>query len=171
MAYTVKSGARMNPHLSQAAEKIAALLPFDIVITSGVRDAREQAQAMFTKIIGGDNLIAVYADDSFAQGVMDAYPDLDEATQFVQSYFDVGKGSNHGRGDALDVRTTGGSSGQLNETQIAELIDATNSLGYWSLREYVPPHLHVRVPRVESTLKKNIPFLAMVLGGIWILTK
>ena len=44
MAYTVKSGARMNPHLSQAAEKISALLPFDIVITSGVRDAREQAQ-------------------------------------------------------------------------------------------------------------------------------
>ena len=75
---------------------------------------------------------------------------LDEATQFVQSYFDVGKGSNHGRGDALDVQTTGGSSGQLNESQIAELIDATNSLGYWSLREYVPPHLHVRVPGLKA---------------------
>ena len=171
MSYSLKPGVRLNARLREAAQKIADLLPFDIVVTSGIRDAREQAQAMFTKIQLGDNLIEVYLDDSFAQGVMDAYPDLDEATQFVQGYFDVGKGSTHGKGDALDIRTTGGDSGQLDESQIAQLIDVVTTLGYYPFREYIPPHLHIRIPEGEGSEKKILPLLAMVLGGLWILKR
>ena len=174
MSYSLKAGVNLDSHLRGAAQKISDLLDFDIVVTSGIRTASEQAQAMFTKIELGDNLIAIYADDSFAQGVMDAYPNSEQATQFVQGYFDEGKGSKHGKGDALDIRTTGGDSGQLNESEIAQLISAVETLGYWPFREYSPPHLHVRVPPGESgepTQKKILPILAMVLGGLWIFRK
>jgi len=171
MSYSLKPGVKLNSNLRGAAQKIADLLPFDIVVTSGIRTAREQAQAMFTKIELGDNLIAIYADDSFAQGVMDAYPNLNQATQFVQGYFDVGKGSKHGKGDAIDIRTTGGDSGQLNESEIAQLISAVSELGYWPFREYSPPHLHIRVPAGEGREKKILPLLAVVLGGLWILQR
>ena len=167
MSYTVKTSARMDSNLHAAAGNIADLLDFNITITSGLRNAREQAQAMFTKIELGDDLIAVYADDSFAQGVMDAHPNLDQATTFVQSYFDLGKGSSHGRGDALDIRTTGGDSGQLNEGQIATLIQATKDLGYTPYQEYSPPHLHVKVGS-DNVKKNNLLFMAVVGIGLWI---
>jgi hypothetical protein len=177
MTYSLKPGVKLNSNLRAAAQKIADSLPFDIVVTSGIRDAREQAQAMFDKIrAAGDTyiLIADYFDDSFAQGVIDAWDNgqnLNQATEFVQSYFDEGKGSKHGRGDAIDIRTTGGDSGQLDESQIAQLISAVTSLGYWPFREYSPPHLHIRVPAGEGSEKKILPLLAMVLGGLWILRR
>lgn len=177
MSYSLKPGVKLNTHLRNAAQKIADLLPFDIVVTSGIRTAREQAEAMFDKIrAAGDTyiLIADYADDSFAQGVIDAWDNgqnLNQATEFVQGYFDVGKGSKHGQGDAIDIRTTGGDSGQLNESQIAQLISVVSELGYWPFREYSPPHLHIRVPPGKETEKKILPLLAVVLGGLWILQR
>ena len=173
MSYTVKAGARMDSNLHAAAGKIADLLDFNITITSGVRSAEEQARAMFEKIrSAGDTYILItdYADDSFAQGVIDAWNDeenLDQAAAFVQSYFDLGKGSNHGRGDALDIRTTGGDSGQLNEGQIATLIEITTSLGFTPYREYSPPHLHVRVGS-DNVKKNNLLFMAVAAIGLWI---
>lgn len=157
----------MDANLHAAAGNIADLLDFNITITSGVRSAEEQARAMFTKIELGDDLIAVYADDSFAQGVMDAHPNLDQATTFVQSYFNLGKGSNHGRGDALDIRTTGGDSNRLSSSEILALIQATKDLGYTPYQEYSPPHLHVKVGS-DNVKKNNLLFMAMVLGGLWI---
>jgi hypothetical protein len=173
MSYTVKTGARMNANLHAAAGKIAALLPFNITITSGVRDAREQAQAMFTKIRSAGTtqiLIEDYKDDSFAQGVIDAWnngENLQQATEFVQGYFDLGKGSSHGRGDALDIRTTGGTSNRLSSSEIAAVIQATKDLGYAPYQEYSPPHIHVKVGS-DNAKKNSLLLMAMVGIGLWI---
>jgi len=173
MSYTVKTGARMDSNLHAAAGKIAALLPFNITITSGLRDSKEQASAMFTKIRSAGTteiLIEDYLDDSFAQGVIDAWNDgenLQQATTFVQGYFDLGKGSKHGRGDALDIRTTGGDSNRLSSSEIAAVIQATEDLGYVPYQEYSPPHIHVKVGS-DNAKKNNLLFVAVVGIGLWI---
>ena len=173
MGYTVKSGARMDSNLHAAAGKIAALLPFDITITSGLRDAREQAQAMFNKIRSAGTteiLIQDYKDDSFAQGVIDAWNDgenLQQATTFVQGYFDLGKGSSHGRGDALDIRTTGGDSNRLSSSEITAVLQATKDLGYTPYQEYSPPHIHVKVGS-DNVKKNSLLFVAMAGIALWI---
>ena len=163
MGYTVLSNVVMTPYLSRSAEKLADHLSFDIVVTSGERSARAQAQAMFTKIELGDDLIAVYADDSFAQGVMDAYPDIDQATQFVQDYFNRGRGSSHGRGLGLDIRTK-----DLSQSHINQLIQIVELLGWSPFLESTPPHLHISLPGE----KKSLPWMVLV-GGVllWILIK
>lgn len=181
MSYTVLSAVKMTPYLHRSAQTIADAVDFDIVITSGLRTAQAQAQAMFTKIELGDDLIALYADDSFAQGVIDAYPNMNQAVDFIQGYFDQGKGSAHGRGEALDIRTTGGgtgAAGQLSESQIAELISAIQDLGYRYIREEIPPHIDVRLPPEEEPevseereKKSMIVILLLIGAGIWIYRK
>lgn len=172
MAYTVKSGARMNANLHAAAGKIADLLDFNITITSGLRDSEEQAMAMFNKIRSAGTtyiLIQDYKDDTFAQGVIDAWnngENLQQATDFIQAYYETGKGSNHFSGSALDVRTTGGDTNVLDEQQIAQLIEATYELGYEPWREYSPPHLHVKVGK-GNVKKNNLLLMAMAGIALW----
>ena len=163
MGYTVKPGVRMTPYLESAARQLADLLPFDIVITSGERTARQQAQAMFTKIELGDDLIAIYADDSFAQGVIDAYPNLNAATQFVQGYFNAGGGSSHGRGLGLDIRTRDQSQGN-----ITQMIEAAQLLGFRPFLEQTPPHLHLTLPPQE---KKSLMWVFAIGVLLWTITR
>lgn len=163
MGYTVLSAVEMTPYLESVSKQIADRLPFDIVVTSGVRTARRQAQAMFTKIELGDDLIAVYSDDSFAQGVMNAYPNLDAATQFVQGYFNAGGGSSHGRGLGLDLRTK-----DQSESNIAQMIAVTDGLGFRPFREYTPPHLHLTLPPQE---KKSLMWILAAGIALWTFTR
>jgi len=169
----------MSSHLHAAAAAIASKVPFDIVITSGIRTPEAQASAMQTKYdlagggsLGRAELVRTYLDDSFANGVADFFQanDYQGAIGYIKSYFDEGKGSSHGRGQGLDIRTTGGTSGQLTESQIDQLTAAVVSLGYTPHREYTPPHLHVKVTP-GLTEKKTFLFLAMALGGLWILAR
>jgi len=162
MGYTVLSAVEMTPYLESAARKIADRLPFDIVVTSGVRTARRQAQAMFTKIELGENLLDIYSN-VFGQGVMDAYPDLDAATEFIQGYFDAGGGSSHQRGLGLDLRTR-----DQSESNIAEMISVTDSLGFRPVREYTPPHLHLTLPPQE---KKSLPWILAAGIALWTFTR
>ena len=152
-------GFSINPNAQLTTEQqtnftadLASQLPFDIYVTSGTRNARQQAQAMFTKIELGDNLIAIYKDDSFAQGVMDAYPSIANATGFIQQYYDTGRGSKHGRGLAIDIRTR-----NLSSDQILQLIAAAKNIGGSTLLEQIPPHLHIGIPAdYAASSKKNI---------------
>ena len=160
MGYRVLSNVVMTPYLERSAGKLAAELPFDIVVTSGLRTARAQAEAMFTKIELGDDLIAVYADDSFAEGVIEAYPDIDRATQFIQGYANRGGGSSHLRGLGLDIRTR-----DVSQSRINEMIEATESLGWRPFLENSPPHLHITLPEE----KKSLPLFLLAGGALlWI---
>jgi hypothetical protein len=161
MGYRVLSNVVMTPYLERSAGRLAAELPFDIVVTSGLRTARAQAQAMFTKIELGDDLIAVYADDSFAEGVIEAYPDIDRATQFVQGYANRGGGSSHLRGLGLDIRTR-----DLSEREVNQLIETTEFFGWRPFLEFTPPHLHITLPGDE---KKSLPLFLLAGGALlWI---
>ncbi len=173
MGYRVLSNVVLNPYLESAIKQLADSLSFDIVITSGVRTAARQAAAMNTKFVqagGGESgrqeLIDTYSDDSFAIGVADflVNGDLAGATDFIQAYFDAGKGSSHGRGEGFDVRTSGGATGQLNPDQIAKLISTVEQLGWKPYLESIPPHLHITLPR-----KKKSWWLFLAIGVIlWI---
>jgi len=171
MSYRKLESVEMNSQLHAWAGKVADQLDFDIVVTSGIRSARQQAQAMFGIINEGGSLIQVYADDDFARGVNQAFPDLDVATEYIQSYFDRGRGSRHNQARALDFRTTGGSSNRLSESEIAELTDATEILGAFAQREYSPPHLHVTFPVTETGDSKKILWLLAAGGLAWIFLK
>ena len=41
-----KSGVQLTDYLTYQINRLADLLPFNIVVTSGLRNAREQARAM-----------------------------------------------------------------------------------------------------------------------------
>jgi hypothetical protein len=165
MPYTVSNSARITTdaqknYLAALAKKI----PFSFHVTSGTRNAEQQARAMFTKIELGDNLILIYKDDSFAQGVIDAYPDLAKATQFVQSYYDNSKGSTHGNGMAVDLRTR-----NLSTSQINQLVTAAKELGSFTLVEKIPPHLHIRIPdsfAEKKILRYLIPLTLLIIFGV-----
>lgn len=173
MSYRVLDSVTMNSQLRSWAKKVSDQLDFNIVVTSGIRTARQQASAMFGIINEGGSLIQVYADDDFARGVNQTFPDMDAAEDYIQSYFDRGRGSNHNRARALDFRTTGGSSDRLTEGQITQLTAAAKNLGAFTLREYHPPHLHVTFPAgggAGDDQKKTLWILGA--GGLlWILMK
>ncbi len=172
MSYTVSSSAIMTSYLKKRAAEIADKVPFDIHVTSGLRSPLQQANAMFGIIEAGGSLVDVYADDDFARAIANVYPNVNQARDIIEKYFDMGKGSSHGREAGLDFRTTGGGAGaqgRLTEQQIIALVKAVDELGFSSLREYSPPHLHVTLPNPE----KKTPWflLLLVAGGLWISRK
>ena len=144
MAWTPLNSVVLNPALVSYIDELATRVPFDFVITSGIRTPKRQAAAMFEKIRLGDDLIAIYKDDTFAQKIIDAYPDLDAATSIVEEYAAAGGGSTHLRGLGIDIRTR-----DLTGPQKQALVDAVEAMGDFALLETTPPHLHI-------SIKKNI---------------
>ena len=117
MGYTVGTNVRITTQEQRSfLKRLAAKLPFDFFVTSGSRDAYEQAAAMLKKVeLGGrEELTTLYADKVYANAVADAYPDIGTRT--------------------------------LSSEQIEELQKAVQQLGATSLLELVPPHLHVEIP-------------------------
>ena len=155
MGYTVGTNVRITTQEQRSfLKRLAAKVPFDFFVTSGSRDAYEQAAAMLKKVeLGGrEELTTLYADKVYANAVADAYPDIEMAALIVQRKFDAST-SAHSRGLAVDIRTR-----TLSSEQIEELQKAVQQLGATSLLELVPPHLHVEIPE-----KKRLPFLLPVL--------
>ena len=145
-------------------DELAPMLPFDIEITSGTRTPEKQAAAMFQKIELGDDLIAVYADDEFAQKIIDAYPNLLKATAIVREYAAAGGGSSHLQGLGVDIRSR-----TLTENEIQQVKLAAESLDAFVLVERTPPHIHVTVKKKSNPVMKIMPLgILAIVGGIWI---
>jgi len=137
-------------------------VPFDLVVTSGVRTPERQAAAMFTKIELGEDLTKLYKNRQFAEDVTAAYPDLEQAAEIVQVYAAAGGGSTHLRGKGIDLRTR-----NLTAAQRAELIQAVEALGQYALYEPTPPHLHIELKK-NLTSRSTLPALVAILGVAWI---
>lgn len=132
MSYSTKSGVKLDNYLRGRIKDLSDSLSFDIVITSGIRDARGQAKAMLNNkrqfdqmrddgVIRSSNpkipydvnyLVDLYADNNFAQAVDDTYPQspqaytssqLDAATVVVQEYWDRTGAGGHNNGLAFDT--------------------------------------------------------------------
>lgn len=133
MSYSLKSGVVVDSYLRSQIKALADSLSFDIVVTSGIRNARLQARAMLNNkkkfdqmrddgVVRSANpkipydesyLVDLYANDSFARNVDSTYPQspqpytssqLDAATVVVQDYWDNNPSAgNHNKGLAFDL--------------------------------------------------------------------
>ena len=140
-------------------DNLAPLLPFAIVVTSGTRSYEAQVDAMFGKIMRGENLISLYRDTEQITEIVNAYPNKNEAVEIVKYYTQIGRPiSKHLGGLAFDLRIN-----NLSSSQINSMIEAIQSLGGSSILE--SDHLHVSVPKIE---KKSLnPLLLIIPFLIW----
>jgi len=151
----------LTSYLNSQLDKLADGVDFPIVVTSGVRTAKQQALAMFGKIEAGDSNLGLYLNRDFAAGVVAAYPDLEKATQVVSEFAAAGGGSTHLRAQAFDIRTR-----NLSGLQIAQLQKAVTErlVGARGILELAPPHLHVTV--APPPKKNPILVLSLIAAGI-----
>mgnify|MGYP000353676649 CR=1 FL=1 len=152
----------MNPNLTGFMDALSLLVPFDLVVTSGIRSARGQASAMFTKIELGEILTNTYRDQVFARAVMAAYPNLELATVAVEEMAARG-GSRHLIGRGLDIRTRGLSTKQRNELKAA-----IEGMGEYALYETTPPHMHISLNSKKNYGPINWTVLAAVTVGVYL---
>jgi len=162
---TKNDGVVMTPSIEHWTKELQAVVGFPIHITSGYRTPEAQVRAMFTKIELGDNLLAIYKDKTFAQNIMNAYPDTNKAVKIVEEYASRGGGSSHLQGLAFDLRTRDKTPGQIEAMKQAAL-----SLGLNPLVESTPPHIHIGIPKeLEKKSGLNIPLIAgLALLGWWL---
>lgn len=165
MAYTLKTPSIiLSPSVKDFLSRFERNLDFDFVVTSGTRTPAQQVSAMFYKVGQGEDLKAVYADDTFADLVQNAYPDTEKAIAIVEDYAAQGKGSSHLRGLGVDIRTRDLSTAQLNV-----LIDVAKQLGApVAIYEPVPPHVHITVPKKKLNLAKFGILVLIVRGIFWL---
>lgn len=158
--YTLKSqNIILSPSVLWFLDNLQKKIDFDFVVTSGTRTAEQQARAMFTKIELGDDLIKIYKDDVFAQKIIDAYPNINAATQIVKEYAAAGGGSTHLRGLGVDIRSR-----DLSEAQKAEIVKASKELNAFVLVERTPPHIHITVPKKKQS--NNIVLVLIAAAAV-----
>lgn len=145
-------------------DEFAKRLPFNIVVTSGTRTPEAQARAMFQKIELGDDLLKIYKDNTFAQSIIDAYPNIEQATEIVEQYAKSGRGSDHLTGNAVDIRTR-----DLTEDQKNTLVAVVQEMGNFALLEATPPHLHITLKKNYQQIPKisNLLILVLAVGAVW----
>ena len=117
--------------------KLRRNIDFDIVVTSGVRDLRDQAGAMYTKLSKyGFSSLDIYPD-ALVEGMQGA-KSADEVYRILREKMRQGYSvSSHLSGDAMDFRTR-----NLSQSQIAALKKAGEELGAKVLWE--EDHLHMQ---------------------------
>lgn len=114
------------------------LLDFDIVITSGTRTARQQASAMWNKIQKGENLLSLYSSGNhdIIQEIIEA-GSKSRIEDIIDAAIEKGRYiSDHLGGNAVDVRTNG-----LTSAEIDEVANLARGLGASTLLE--SDHLHI----------------------------
>ena len=201
MGWQKKSGVQITDYLTYQINQLADLLPFNIVVTSGLRNAREQARAMLNNkkkydqmaqdgVVRSANpkipytvnyLVDLYYDDQFAWAVNNTYPqspapwtesNLQAATAAVQDYYDRG-GGKHNIGLAFDL------SYAHNQGSPRDWINNTDLAKIESAANQLGfiidrefDHFHIEVPPGQVDTKKNALLGILLLGGlIWISKK
>jgi hypothetical protein len=161
------SSVKMNPHLERVATQIANELDFNIVVTSAIRTARQQATAMRNKLIRGEDLTKIYKDNDMARDITAIYQrqgSLDEIEQYIENYTKQGGViSRHLTGEALDLRTL--PSWGYTQEDVDAMIRAVKRLGYFALLE--SDHLHVTARNPKKKFASNWLILAVAIGLIY----
>tara|TARA_Y100001938_G_scaffold150772_1_gene243336 strand:+ start:2469 stop:2978 length:510 start_codon:yes stop_codon:yes gene_type:complete len=156
----VSDKVQLNDALIGLLDELSNKVSFDFEVTSGVRSARAQADAMFTKIELGDTTLSDYRNRDYAQAIIDAHPDLDLATERIIDFADNGVGSVHLSGKALDFRIY-----TLSEAQKQELLQAIKDSGGRAIVEEIPPHIHASFPDLELGKKNTGLIVAAIAIG------
>ena len=168
MGWTKKNdGVVLTPKLINYLNQLSDKLSFDIVVTSGYRTPAKQVDAMFYKIQLGDDLLALYRDDAFAQSVIDAYPDKQKGIEAVEAYVARGGGKTmHLSGNAVDIRTR-----DLTPAQINELSRVVTEMGDRPLYETTPPHMDISLRQDYEPKKKPILLVGLASALLYLALK
>jgi len=136
------AGSRVviSDELALALDELAAVVGGEIVVTSGYRDAAAQARAMIEKVRqGGPTELRIYGDRAAVAALL-ALP-LDEAawTAQIAAWEAVGRRlSRHQTGRGVDIRTR-----DIAPARVRQIETAARALGWNTLLEGIPPHLHL----------------------------
>lgn len=144
----VRTTAGITAYLGVLRGKLDASIP--IYVTSGERDAVEQASAMLKKLAAGGEkeLYDVYAADSVITRLLAAPRNAASWAAIIVQEAAAGRPlSRHLRAGAFDLRTSNLTAAQIQNLKIA--IEAT---GGKYILEGAPPHLHVDLPAKYAIL-------------------
>jgi len=152
--YTTKSGVILEANVKLKVKKIAdkyyAATQKNIVVTSGTRTSKSQAEAMYGKLAGGDKL-TVYKNRIAAQEIKKSYDDAvtakklkPQVIQSIRSTIDsqILKKiyiSKHLRKGAIDVRSRDMTPNEKIKFKTASIGVATKVI-----LEVTPPHFHLQ---------------------------
>ena len=154
--------------------ELSKLLSFNITVTDGYRTARQQAIQMAETIQEqifagqGETLADVYSDSQLANAIQAEWPDTEKMALVIEQNADNGRYiSRHLVNDAFDIRTTGGTENQLNNSQIDIVIEKANSIGLKTVLER--DHIHVEVLEnwvIVDEKKSNLLWLVAIGIGV-----
>lgn len=141
---TYRPGVQMTSGLEAYVRVLRGSLQsaVPLTITSGVRTAEKQAEAMLTKLNSGDDLHALYGNDALVARLIASGKNATTWAKIIQDA--VAKGasiSRHMGGGSFDVHTK-----TLTDAQVGQIKAAVQATGGRYLHESIPPHLHVDVP-------------------------
>lgn len=153
--FSLLDGVTLSPEIEAKVKRLAdnyhALTNKDIVVTSGIRTAQSQAEAMYAKLAGGDDL-SVYKNQDIAQAIRRIYIDGTNANQTEETIItairteideQIRKGiyiSQHLRKGAVDIRSR-----DMSEDEKAQFRIAAEGIAETVILETTPPHFHVQL--------------------------
>lgn len=174
MTWAIKnSGVQLSDNSKAYLNELAKMLLFNITITDGFRTPLQQAVQMAETIQdqifdgSGKTLENVYRDKEQARAIQAKFPDTQAMSAVIKTYIAQGKYiSRHLLNDAFDIRTTGGTSNQLNTSQVSQLVTALEEIGLKVVEER--DHVHVEVLKTfsPSQKKSNFIVIAIIIGAL-----
>lgn len=151
--YSLKSGVVLSINIKNKVKKIAdkyfVLAKKDIVVTSGTRTSQSQAEAMYGKLSGGDQL-TVYSNQTAAKEIKKAY---DDAVVAKKSKLDIISDmksvidsqiskmiyiSKHLKVGAVDIRSK-----DMTTAEKVSFKSAATGVAIKVILETTPPHFHL----------------------------
>ena len=152
--YTLESDVELPLDVKKKVKDIAdayhTATQKKIVVTSGVRTSQSQAEAMYTKLAGGDAL-AVYANQSAAQKIKSIYGEGVKANknksaliEDIKSEIDtqINQGiyiSKHLKQGAIDIRSR-----DMSNDEKKHFEAAAKGVADTVILETIPPHFHLQ---------------------------
>ena len=153
--FSLESGVSLSVDVTKKVKKIADTYYLStkkkIVVTSGIRSAQSQAEAMYAKLVGGDSL-SIYVDQTAAKKIKEIYErgvkekkGKEALVKEMKEEIDkqIGKGvylSKHLKKGAVDVRSRDMTSSEKEAFKKAAK-DVADSV----ILETIPPHFHLQL--------------------------
>lgn len=152
--YKTENGVELSLDVKKKVKKIADsyfdLAKKEIVVTSGTRSSQSQAEAMHTKLAGGDDL-AVYSSQEAAQQIKKIYDEgvknkskksdvIDKIKAEIDGQIEKGLYiSMHLKKGAIDVRSR-----DMSNAQKEHFKAAAKDVAVTVILETTPPHFHLQ---------------------------
>jgi hypothetical protein len=147
----VRVSPRIADKLARIAEHYHKHTGKTLVVTSGTRDPRDQAEAVYDKLQGGDDIVRLYRNKEAAREIKEAYDRhrqkgraaaISAMARTIRAQ--VARGtyiSSHLRAGAADIR-----SHDMSPTERRHFVEgALATKGVSVLYESIPPHFHVQL--------------------------